>query len=174
MAVGELLAGDTSRGAVNEGAVVVNDLGNDGELAGRGTVVDEDDTADLDKALESGGLLLRLRMLAPLPRNNRGLVGTEHGSSRSLVGRGCRCRWVEIDSSDPSFALVDTRSGQRLPARCCRDIGSRNQRSRSRASTALPRQGLETLRRWSFPPRCQVDIFAQNFNPAVLSALPSP
>lgn len=61
VAVGELLAGDASSGAVNEGAVVVDDLGDDGELAGRGTVVDEDDTADLDKALESGRLLLRLR-----------------------------------------------------------------------------------------------------------------
>lgn len=33
--------------------VVINDLGDDGELAGRRTVVDENDAADLDVALES-------------------------------------------------------------------------------------------------------------------------
>ena len=33
--------------------VVVNDLGDDGELAGRRTVVDENDAADLDVTLES-------------------------------------------------------------------------------------------------------------------------
>ena len=41
----------------NTNPVVVNDLGNDGELAGRGAVVDENDTADLDETLEHGGLL---------------------------------------------------------------------------------------------------------------------
>lgn len=87
VAVGELLAGDASSGAVNEGAVVVDDLGNDGKLAGRGTVVDEDDTADLDKALESGRLLLRLGLLAFLRFANTtegGLVVAGHGSARSL------------------------------------------------------------------------------------------
>lgn len=34
--------------------VVVNDLDDGGELAGRGTVVNENDAADLDVALESG------------------------------------------------------------------------------------------------------------------------
>ena len=37
--------------------VVVNDLGNDGELASGRAVVDENDTADLDETLEHGGLL---------------------------------------------------------------------------------------------------------------------
>lgn len=60
MAVGEGLAGDRGGGAVNEGTVVVDDLDNDGELAGRGAVVDENDTADLDEALEGGRLRLRM------------------------------------------------------------------------------------------------------------------
>jgi hypothetical protein len=41
--------------------VVVNDLGNDRELAGRGAVVDENDAADLDEALEGGGRGLGIR-----------------------------------------------------------------------------------------------------------------
>lgn len=45
VAVGEGLAGDT--GAVDERTVVVNDLGNDRKLAGRGAVVDKDNTANL-------------------------------------------------------------------------------------------------------------------------------
>lgn len=35
-------------------SVVVNDLGNDGELSGERSVVDEDDSADLDESLEGG------------------------------------------------------------------------------------------------------------------------
>jgi len=36
---------------------VVNDLGDDGELASGRTVVDEDDATDLDESLEGGGSL---------------------------------------------------------------------------------------------------------------------
>ena len=39
--------------------VVVNDLGDDGELASRGTFVDKNDTADLDEAFEGGWLVLQ-------------------------------------------------------------------------------------------------------------------
>ena len=35
-------------------SVVINDLGNDGELSGEGTVVDENDSADFDESLEGG------------------------------------------------------------------------------------------------------------------------
>ena len=35
-------------------SVVINDLGNDGELSGEGSVVDEDDSADFDESLEGG------------------------------------------------------------------------------------------------------------------------
>ena len=39
---------------------MVDDLGNDGELAGRRSFVDQDDTSDLDETLEGrGGLSLR-------------------------------------------------------------------------------------------------------------------
>ena len=38
--------------------VVVDDLGDDGELAGGRALVDEDDSADLDESLEGGWLLL--------------------------------------------------------------------------------------------------------------------
>jgi hypothetical protein len=33
---------------------VVNDFGNDGELSGERSIVDEDDSADFDESLESG------------------------------------------------------------------------------------------------------------------------
>ena len=43
--------------AVQAHPVVVNDLGDDGELASGRTVVDEDDATDLDESLEGGGSL---------------------------------------------------------------------------------------------------------------------
>jgi hypothetical protein len=43
---------DTSGGSVDEGTAVVNNVDNDSELAGISTVVDKDDTADFDLALE--------------------------------------------------------------------------------------------------------------------------
>lgn len=52
--VSEGLAGDTSRGTVDESTVVVNDLDDGSELAGRRSVVNENDATDLDVALESG------------------------------------------------------------------------------------------------------------------------
>ena len=39
-------------------AVVINDIDNDGELAGIGTVVDHNDTADFNDTLESRSALL--------------------------------------------------------------------------------------------------------------------
>jgi hypothetical protein len=35
--------------------LVVNDLSNDGELAGGGSILDEDDSSDLNESLEGGG-----------------------------------------------------------------------------------------------------------------------
>jgi hypothetical protein len=43
---------DTSCRSVNKGTAVVNNVDNDSELASVFTIVDEDDTADFDKALE--------------------------------------------------------------------------------------------------------------------------
>lgn len=34
---------------------MVNDLSNDGELAGGGSILDEDDSSDLNESLEGGG-----------------------------------------------------------------------------------------------------------------------
>jgi hypothetical protein len=48
------LSGNASGGTVNQGSVVVNDFGNDGELSGEGTVVNENDSADFDESLEGG------------------------------------------------------------------------------------------------------------------------
>lgn len=52
--VRESLTRNARRWAIDQCPVVVNDLGNDGELASRRTVVDEDNAADLDEALEGG------------------------------------------------------------------------------------------------------------------------
>jgi hypothetical protein len=43
---------DTGGGTVDEGTAVVNNVDDDSELASISTVVDEDDTADFDLALE--------------------------------------------------------------------------------------------------------------------------
>lgn len=51
---------DLSKGSRWTHPVVVDDLGDDGELAGRRSFVDQDDTSDLDETLEGrGGLSLR-------------------------------------------------------------------------------------------------------------------
>jgi len=49
----ERLAGNRGIGSVDQDPLVVDDLDNDGNLALGGTVVDEDDTADLDEAVET-------------------------------------------------------------------------------------------------------------------------
>ena len=72
VSVREGLSGNASGGTVDQGlmttssvphahhlglsthSVVVNDLGNDGELSGERSVVDEDDSADFDESLEGG------------------------------------------------------------------------------------------------------------------------
>lgn len=56
----DLLSGQLRRGRTHP--LVVDDLNNDRELALRRALVDEDDPADLDEALEVGGSLNRLEM----------------------------------------------------------------------------------------------------------------
>jgi len=52
MLVGEGLAGDTGRRTVNDCPVVVDDLRNDGDFSREWAVVKEDNSADLNEALE--------------------------------------------------------------------------------------------------------------------------
>lgn len=52
VSVGESLTGNGGGGAVNESPVVVDDLNDHGELASRRALVNEDNSANLDKTLE--------------------------------------------------------------------------------------------------------------------------
>lgn len=91
VAVGEGLAGDRGGGALNESAVVVDDLDDHGELAGRGAVVDKNDTADLDETLEGGGLLR-------LERTLDSWTSTRNGKHKGF-GSGFRHGFEEDDDA---------------------------------------------------------------------------
>lgn len=57
-------------------SVVINDLGNDGDLASGRSIVDKDDSANFDESLESGWLLRLYRLVwVCLRRGDRGIVG---------------------------------------------------------------------------------------------------
>lgn len=75
--------------------VVVDDLGDDGELAGGRALVDEDDSADLDESLEGGWLLL-LRVSVLLVLRSCSPCAFSVSSSQPALPLCLRCRSVDV------------------------------------------------------------------------------